>query len=118
EKKYSTQLGGLILQSPYYDIRSLSEDISAQIGSGSCNSCSSILPNPLDNASNLKLTLTPLLLIHGAEDQLIPIEHSKKLYAVAVTKNKQLINCKWSDHNNWNEQNDIIRPVQLFVPSK
>ncbi len=108
EKTYTDQgIGALVLQSPYYDINNLAEDIGS--------SCSSVLPNSFDNASNLEKIRTPLLLIHGKLDRLIPPTHSERLFDVAASPIKKIMLCDSADHNNWVEYTHVIQPIKSLL---
>jgi len=99
-------VGGLILQSAYYNIREIAKEMVGTVGIFS--------PNPLDNASNLKRIKAPLLLIHGERDDVIPCKQSKELFEVAVSPYKKCHYPGLADHNAWDYQNDIEKPIKMF----
>jgi len=72
-------------------------------------------PNPLDNATNVKIIRSPLLLIHGEKDDLIPSDHSKELYRLSNSQIKQLQLCESACHNRWNYEHHVKNPVQQFL---
>jgi abhydrolase domain-containing protein 17 len=70
---YSEQnkpLGGLILQSPYLSIKSLAKTLVGSV-------VGSMILNRFNNRKRIKQCKSPVLVIHGEEDQLIPLEHAK-----------------------------------------
>jgi len=99
-------VGGLILQSAYYNIREVAKDMVGSVGIFS--------PNPLDNATNLKRLKTPLLLIHGEKDDVIPCKQSKELFEVAISPYKKCHYPVKADHNVWDYPNDIYKPIKSF----
>ncbi|MCW5823427.1 MAG: alpha/beta hydrolase [Cyanobacteria bacterium TGS_CYA1] len=95
--KLSTEIksGGIILLSPYCSILRLAREKLIWLN---------LYPDfmftfdHLDNAKILSKPHSPLLIIHGAKDRLIPVAHAEKLYATAVDP-KQLVLLKDSGHN-------------------
>ena len=43
---------------------------------------------------------TPLLIIHGEEDSIIPLSHGKRLYELSPSENKTFLPVEDGDHNN------------------
>jgi len=74
-----------------------------------------LAPNHFDNGSNLKSISSPVFLIHGTHDDVIPAKHSEELYEIATTKHKRLKLCKGSDHNSLNYNDDIFLPTKEFL---
>eukprot|EP01127_Copromyxa_protea_P019859 TRINITY_DN652_c0_g2_i3.p1 TRINITY_DN652_c0_g2~~TRINITY_DN652_c0_g2_i3.p1 ORF type:complete len:237 (-),score=34.44 TRINITY_DN652_c0_g2_i3:76-786(-) len=107
EKMQPNSLGGIILQSPYSSIRALAKELVGGIGV--------LSPNPFDNESCIKKISCPLLLIHGKEDTLITSEHSQTLFDACKSKIKTLHLCEGSDHNTWNEEADVEKPVAKWL---
>jgi alpha-beta hydrolase superfamily lysophospholipase len=53
----------------------------------------------------------PILLMHGEDDDLIPIQHSFQLYRAANRDNVELIRVKNADHTSLGET--VLEPVRL-----
>jgi len=107
ENKFKSSIGGLILQSPYINIREMAKELVGKIGV--------LAPNALDNAANLKRIRSPVLFIHGEKDDLIPSWMSENLYSMAVSKQKTLKLCPLADHNSWFYEEDVRDPILRFL---
>jgi pimeloyl-ACP methyl ester carboxylesterase len=107
EKKSPGSLGGIILQSPYINIREMAKVLVGWIGW--------LSPNPLDNLSAISHAKCPVLLIHGEQDNLIPSSHSEYLFKHCTSPNKSLKLCKNADHNSWNDDEDVLDPIIEFL---
>lgn len=84
---------GLILETPYTSLPQLA-----------MRSYWYLLPNLLlryqfNNLTKVSQLKMPVLLLHGTDDELIPVSHSKKLNA-AITTNKTLVIIPHGQHNN------------------
>ncbi|MBI5228726.1 prolyl oligopeptidase family serine peptidase [Candidatus Micrarchaeota archaeon] len=55
----------------------------------------------------------PLLIIHGTNDELIPIEHARKLFEVA-NEPKELVEIKGADHNFSDEMHEKERQSRII----
>lgn len=66
---------GLVLISPYLSIKTLAEDITS----------SSYVPilERFNTQENIKYCDTGLLIVHGDQDEVIPVDHGKKLHKIA-----------------------------------
>ena len=58
-----------------------------------------LMHNPFDSLQRLQKYSGPLLLIHGQNDQLIPVEHAKDLHQQAVSTKKELLILSNLGHN-------------------
>lgn len=85
-------LGGLILLAPYSSIRSLVTSVVAthfyaHVGVPQMVSAYATESYSFDTLDNVKKMLkTPLLLVHGGKDELIPSHHTDDILAVAPSK--------------------------------
>ena len=61
------------------------------------------LDNRWDNMQKLCYVDCPILFLHGEKDNIIPFEHSQKMYAICSSKFKDLHICKQADHSRFNE---------------
>lgn len=100
------QLIGLILISGFYSLeRAVEEQVHLSIS----------LPNLLNTAKYLgALPNIPLLLIHGENDPLFPVDHALSLFAKSVSYRKQLIILRENTHVNlsWDA---IFSEVKMFI---
>jgi uncharacterized protein len=55
---------------------------------------------PINNVHKMKQIKTPLLVIHGERDTLIPVNHGKELYEACPIEDKELLIIKGAGHNN------------------
>ena len=55
---------------------------------------------PINNDEKMKRIKLPLLVIHGEQDTLIPVEHGKKLHSNLPIEDKQLVVIPGAGHNN------------------
>eukprot|EP01130_Rhizamoeba_saxonica_P012414 TRINITY_DN5233_c0_g1_i1.p1 TRINITY_DN5233_c0_g1~~TRINITY_DN5233_c0_g1_i1.p1 ORF type:complete len:299 (-),score=48.71 TRINITY_DN5233_c0_g1_i1:46-942(-) len=108
EKEY-IKVGALILQSPYTSIRNIAREIAGLIGV--------VVPKIFDNIGLITKISSPIILIHGENDDIIPATHSHKLYNSFKGRKDNIILklCPGSDHNIWNDQHDIIEPISDFL---
>lgn len=74
------------------------------------------LSQRFDNLQAMKKVSCPLLMIHGKRDELIPIEHTKRLFAECKTPEdrKFLILSQEMSHNKMDIVLDILNPVSKF----
>ena len=101
------QLGGLILQAPYFSIRSLVSDFTP-VGVF-------LVQNYWDTAEVLSKLQLPLLIIHGGKDKLIGPNHGKRLYEISSSKKKRLLISPEMTHNYWDIYEDMIFPTTDFI---
>ena len=57
-------------------------------------------------------------IIHGNNDQTIPIEESRKLYQKINTNNKKMIEIDRADHNDIYNFNDTQNSIDQFLTNK
>jgi len=55
---------------------------------------------PINNTGKIKRISLPLLVIHGEQDNLIPVWHGKKLHSNSPIEDKQLVVIPGAGHNN------------------
>ncbi|GAB5373300.1 hypothetical protein AAMO2058_001739100, partial [Amorphochlora amoebiformis] len=107
-KSPSTRVGGIILQCGYTSIRAV---VAKSIGTLASN----LITDRWQNIKAMKYIDCPVLLIHGQGDKLIPYEHSEKLYDACKSQHKQLIVVAEADHNTFDEEEDIKKPILKFI---
>jgi len=57
----------------------------------------------------------PLLIIHGEQDDIIPVAHGKELFTSSGSRKKHLVCPMHATHNEWDMFQDVIKPVRDFV---
>lgn len=93
-------LGGLILQSPYTSVNDIIDSKIPFI--------TIFIHNRWINISQISKIVSPVLLIHGIKDTLIPATHSQSLYEACPSKDKYLYYDKTADHNSFNVQHMLL----------
>lgn len=87
---------GLIIESGYADAPSLFR----RLGIAIPEDIQQDDTLPIGNAEKIRRVELPLLVIHGEEDQLIPLWHGKELYTNSPIKDKELVVISGAGHNN------------------
>lgn len=100
-------LGGLILQSPYISVNDIIDSKVPFI--------TTFIHNRWININQISKILSPVLLIHGVKDTLIPATHSQALYNACVSKDKYLYYDKTADHNDFNIQQMLVAINNFIV---
>eukprot|EP00472_Partenskyella_glossopodia_P003735 CAMPEP_0197522816 /NCGR_PEP_ID=MMETSP1318-20131121/7873_1 /TAXON_ID=552666 /ORGANISM="Partenskyella glossopodia, Strain RCC365" /LENGTH=614 /DNA_ID=CAMNT_0043075309 /DNA_START=23 /DNA_END=1864 /DNA_ORIENTATION=+ len=106
--KKGIQVGGLILQSPYTSILNVSRHLAGV-------AADLVVAERWRNIDEIKYVRSPLLVIHGKLDSLIPYSMANELFNSCPSKRKTLVLPDMSDHNTFNLYNDILRPVAQFL---
>ena len=57
------------------------------------------LPDPVGNDRKIAAIDLPLLVIHGAQDDLLPFSHGQQLYDASNAENKRLLRIEGAGHN-------------------
>mmetsp|Transcript_28679 Transcript_28679/g.39978 ORF Transcript_28679/g.39978 Transcript_28679/m.39978 type:complete len:685 (+) Transcript_28679:29-2083(+) len=99
---------GLILQSPYTSILNVSRHLAGV-------AADMVVAERWKNIEEIRHVKSPLLVIHGKLDTLIPYSMAQDLYTSCPSKKKVLVLPESSDHNTFNLYNDILRPVASFI---
>lgn len=89
----SNEHAGLILLTPF----SSGKDMASAIGMGWLGW---LVGSTFDNESKVKKLKTPLLVIHGDKDEVVPYKFGQKLYRASPASDKQFIAVKGGGHNN------------------
>jgi alpha-beta hydrolase superfamily lysophospholipase len=93
--KISHEVAGLMIESGYADAPSLFRRLGIPIPPVMMNA-----PDlPVNNLGKIEQANVPLLVIHGANDTLIPVQHGKDLYEHAPTSQKTLLVVEGAGHN-------------------
>lgn len=92
-----TPAAGLILQSPFLSIKSLAKTILGPAGIAA-----NLITNRFNNLARITDTgETPLLVMHGRQDALIPHQHGEVLHARSQAAKKYIHVLDGVDHNNF-----------------
>lgn len=107
--------GGIILQSPFTSINDV-EVFKQRLASSSHLYEKFTIDNRCwSNIIAMESIRSPLLIIHGKQDDLIPCGHSEQLYNASISTFKHLLLCENATHNSFEYDVDIIRPVNEFL---
>jgi fermentation-respiration switch protein FrsA (DUF1100 family) len=99
---------GLILQSPYISIH--------RIVSEYVKFAPWLIENHWDNLASVeKLGDMPILIIHGEQDEIVPVAHGRELYVSSKSKKKHLLCPSTATHNEWDLLHDVIKPIRDFI---
>lgn len=100
---------GLILQSPYVSIHRI---VSEYFRMGTW-----LMDNHWDNKKGFERLGddVPILIIHGEQDDIIPVAHGKELYTSCASRKKHLVCPQLGTHNEWDLYQDVLKPVRDFV---
>jgi len=97
----------LILQSPYRSIKTLAKELVGAVAN--------IIMDRFDNEADIVNCHSPTLIIHGRQDELIPVRHASVLYEKCPAEAKCLEIIEGVDHNAFHALDHIIRPVSTFL---
>lgn len=86
---------GLILDSAYADAPSLFRRMGISLDTYQDDDAL-----PINNLRKMKVVNLPLLVIHGEQDALIPVQHGLDLYAASPSTEKTLLTIPRAGHNN------------------
>jgi len=111
------RLGALILQSPFTSIKAVIKQVQifesptanffAQVGS-------TFIADRFMNLQVMKGVESPLLVLHGAVDDLIPASHGKTIFDSSASDVKQLVIFPFVGHNDF-DWNLVIKKVRGFL---
>jgi ketosteroid isomerase-like protein/surfactin synthase thioesterase subunit len=73
------------------------------------------IANRWNSAEKVKEITCPILFIHGLLDDVIPSEHSEKLYEACASEQKGLRLCPQANHTHFEEPVDTIEPIAIFL---
>lgn len=100
------ECSGLILQSGFYSLQRIAKEHFPLLNVYP----EALFPKPtLDSGAILKEPHPPVLIIHGAQDTVIPVEHALELYEVAVGR-KKILELPFSNHSNiWSDSSNSCK---------
>uniref|UniRef100_A0A7S1K6R9 Serine aminopeptidase S33 domain-containing protein n=1 Tax=Vitrella brassicaformis TaxID=1169539 RepID=A0A7S1K6R9_9ALVE len=108
-KEEGKGVGGLVLHSPYISIHAVVKDY-AHVGT-------LLIGNLWDNEANLRRLSpdTPLCLLHGERDDVIPSYHSHRLNKGYNGELKMSKFSSTASHNEYDFYQDLLHPIQQFL---
>lgn len=72
------------------------------------------LSNQWDSLGQISAVVTPLMILHGTQDALIPIEMGRQLYAAAPSEHKQFVQVQGGGHNDlW--RSNVLPQIWSFI---
>jgi len=99
-------IGALILQSSYLSVQDIAKKFVGVFGY--------LVPESFSSKKTIKQVTCPTFFIHGKMDDLIPYQHSEKLYELCICT-KELYLVENASHNTWRLKNDILLPIKKFL---
>lgn len=88
------EIGGLIIESGFSSALRLVERLGGSIPEGAKEGA-----RGFDNAEKMARVTVPTLIIHGEEDQLIPVDNGRTLYEACRVERKKLVIIPTAGHN-------------------
>ena len=73
------------------------------------------IANRWDSGTRIMKVTCPAIFVHGMMDDIIPYEHSGKLYASCPSKVKVLRLVPGADHIHFEEPGDTVKPIASFL---
>ena len=95
----------LILYAPYYTFKDLISEKMPILPIGM------LIKYPLNSAKYMESVNCPVLILHGTLDELVPINHAKKLSKI----NGKLISIKNGEHENLTEFDEFWLEISKFL---
>ncbi len=71
--------------------------------------------NRWNSAERIKHVRCPILFIHGAQDEIINVSHSERLFKLCPSKKKSFFVCNQATHTYFKEPGDTIEPIMGFL---
>ena len=96
--------GGIVLEAPFTSIAALAEHLYPGTGKLAAK-----IDNTWRSLDRVKLASVPLMVIHGTQDELIPTEMGRQIYAAAPSKEKKLIIVKGAGHTDLWKSHTLTR---------
>eukprot|EP01016_Furgasonia_blochmanni_P041444 TRINITY_DN5383_c0_g1_i2.p3 TRINITY_DN5383_c0_g1~~TRINITY_DN5383_c0_g1_i2.p3 ORF type:complete len:198 (+),score=23.70 TRINITY_DN5383_c0_g1_i2:605-1198(+) len=102
------RFGAIILISPYTCIKDLVEMRAGYFGT-------LLMPDIFRSIDKIDANFSPLLIIHGKEDNVIPVDHAEKLYEKCKSRDKMLVIREEMTHRVSDLESDILVPIETFL---
>ena len=103
------KIGGLILFSPFLSLQEAAKDMVGSVLGFFVN-------DRFVNRERIQKVNSPIIIIHGEKDTIIPIRHARELFQlINVNVEKRLYTPEKMDHNEFEYYQDFLEPVQLFL---
>jgi len=101
------KINSLLLMSPYTSIRAVARNIVGRIGQF-------LVAERFRNIDYIKLAKSPVMIIHGLKDQLIPYTQSQDLCEQCQVSAKLVLPLNM-DHNIFDMEQDLLEPLRGFL---
>lgn len=72
-------------------------------------------PKQLHNSELLKNAAFPILILHGTDDRLIPLEFAESLYTKIKKENTSITIIEGGSHNNLDRYEEYSKNIKLFI---
>lgn len=108
-ERAGVQPAGLVLEAPFTSVRAVAMAVDPQLGP-----LVGRMKSEWNSVRKIRGLQAPLLVIHGTDDDLIPIEMGRRLYAAAPSKQKQFLAVKGGHHTDlW--RSDVLPALWRFI---
>lgn len=67
------------------------------------------------NIDHIDKVKSPVLIIHGKEDKIVPVSHSEELFYKCIAEKKKLVVSQTMSHNQFDISDDLINPLLNFL---
>lgn len=92
-EQYADRFAGLVVESGFADMPSVMRRLGIMVD------LSQVTDMPVGNAKRMESVTLPVLVIHGENDVLLPVENGQKLYDSAGASDKTLLRIPGAGHN-------------------
>lgn len=100
---------GVVLEAPYTSLPDVVSNLHPQL-----ESLIPYMTNIWDSRQNVAMLTAPLLVLHGTEDTLIPIEQGRQIHAAAPSVSKRFLAVKGAGHTDiW--RSDVLPVLWRFI---
>lgn len=107
-KELGQKPAGLVLQCGFASFPEVAGHIFGKVAK-------KLVPRMWDNLSMIKDLACPILILHGRNDSMIPIEQSEKLWSAVVAKELSVFLPCDCGHNDFNFRQCTLRPLFSFL---
>jgi esterase/lipase len=101
------KIAGLVLMAPFSNLRTLARDLVGKVAEN-------MIEEKFHNLKDMEVITCPTLFLHGAQDELIPCQHSKDLAAVCQGV-KEICISEEMKHNEYRVFADVVTPTLNFM---
>lgn len=73
-----------------------------------------LIPDMFKNDLAVRNVFCPVLIIHGAKDQLVSVKHAKELYSLCPSQRKKIVIREEMEHNKFKVNTDLLPFLEDF----